>query len=318
MRVSDRVLKSTVFLGKMKAERFMPTATAFFVSHTHKGDHFLFLVTCAHAVQGRDVHPRFNLSAGGCHVAPPILANQWFFHPDATRFVDVAVAPIGFDIDVFDTAHIPLSTFCTPEILEERDVGIGDELFFPSLFAYHAGAGRNLPVMRSGIIAGMPIEPIQTQSGPIKAYLIEGRSISGHSGAPVFINFAAPRTYYGDKKIKLPSPANSQAYRLLGLVRGFIRADDVGEYITDDPPKQEDLWVNTGISTVIPATEIAETILQEGIFELMDDAIAAAKKAGEEQPASIDAKGPTAQESDNPSHKEDFIRLLGAAAKAKK
>jgi hypothetical protein len=322
MRISDKVLKSTLFLGKMVGSRFKPTATAFFVSHKHKEGYFLFLVTCAHAVQGMEVHPRFNLTAGGTDVAKVIPANNWFFHPDATRFVDVAVVPIGFSVTTYDTAHIPLEHFCTPEILEARDVGVGDELFYPSLFAYHAGTGRNLPVMRSGTIAGMPIEPVQTKSGPIQAYLMEGRSISGHSGAPVFINFAVPRTYYADKSITLPHPKDAQAYRLLGLVRGFIRADDVGEYITDDPPEQEDLWVNTGISTIIPAQEIAETILQDDIIALMDEATIAAKARGEEQPASILRSAPkevgSEPESDNPSHKEDFTSLLGAAARSNK
>jgi hypothetical protein len=289
MRISDRVLKSTVFLGKKEGARFSPAATAFLVSHkAGKGDAvFLYLVTCMHAVVGKVVAPRFNTMTGGCKVLPSIPAGDWYFHPDATRFIDVAVAQIGFSLDPFDVAHIRLEDFCSTEILTDRDVGIGDELFFPSLFAYHAGTGRNLPVMRAATLAGMPIEPVETKSGPMQAYLIEGRSISGHSGSPVFINFLAPRSYYADRTVGLPHPMQSQAYRLLGLIHGFIRADDVGIYITDQPPKQESLWVNTGISLVIPAAQISETILQDDLEAVREDALKEARRSGEAQQAGI-------------------------------
>jgi hypothetical protein len=319
MRISDRVLKSTVFLGKLKrGGQFSPTATGFYVSHQYRGGYWLYLVTCAHAVQGQEIRPRFNMLDGTSLIGDPIPADRWFFHPDETRFIDVAVAPITFDMSKVDVAHIPLTDFCSDEVVADRDIGVGDELFFPSLFAYHAGTGRNLPIMRSGTLAGMPIEPLQTKSGPIKAYLMEGRSISGHSGSPVFINFLANRSYYGDKKIQLPHPAQSQAYRLLGLVRGFIRADDVGEYITDQAPEQEDLWVNTGISTIIPAQEIQETMLQDDLVAEMDAACEAAKRNGIEIPSSIMTESASAPMPDNSSHKEDFMRLLNAAAKSNK
>jgi hypothetical protein len=328
MRVGDRVLKCTVFLGYARTdpfgkEVFKPASTAFLVSHIHNGHNFINLVTCAHSVQGKELSVRINARDGVADVFGPITPDSWRFHPDSDRrFVDVAVVPIPFDLSSYDIACISTADFCTPEIIDERDVGIGEELFYPSLFTYHAGSGRNLPVMRSGTLSAMPVEPLQTNSGPIRAYLMEGRSISGHSGSPVFLNFLAPRTYYADKAVKLPHPGQSQAYRLLGLVRGFIRADDVGEYVTDEVPKEESLWVNSGISSIIPASEIYETITQPEIVDMMDRSIKEARERGEEVPASISVEKLVATQaaSDvaaNPAHREDFTRLVDAASRKK-
>ena len=74
---------------------------------------------------------------------------------------------------------------------------------------------------------------------------------------------------------------------------------------------------------MIPAIDIAETILQPDTIQSMDDAIAAHKSAGEEQPAGILRKPPketpaAEPEAENPDHLEDFTSLLSAAVKPPK
>jgi hypothetical protein len=104
-------------------------------------------------------------------------------------------------------------------------------------------------------------EPVKTEAGSVSAYLIEARSIGGHSGSPVFVNMLAPRAHQTTSSHSLPLPGELKDYYLLGLIRGYLLAKDSGEYATVDHPK-EDLWVNSGIATVIPAQDIWDTLSQ--------------------------------------------------------
>jgi hypothetical protein len=283
MRVSDKVLKCAVFLGNVGSRGvFVPEATGFIVAKNTAEGAFQYVVTCQHCVVGKKLRIRSNLKAGGASVSAVEYADSdWYFHPDShNRFVDVAVLPVTMPWDVWDVIPVTTTDFCDGATISGRDIGIGDELFYPGLFIHHSGQGRSLPVMRAGTLAAMPHEEITTRSGPIKAYLMEGRSIGGHSGSPVFVNFLAPRSYYADKLVRLPHPTQDQRYRLLGLVRGHLKAADSGEYIAEDTDKQ-DLWVNSGLATVIPASEILETLDQEDLETARQEAIAALARSAD-------------------------------------
>ena len=316
MRVSDRVLKCVVFVGVEKKDAFEPLGTGFVCRVEQRHVAFQYVVTAQHVLNNlkEPISIRVNRHDGkAVPITPP---RGWYYHPDNSRFVDVAVAPIHLPPDTFDIVNVPTRDFCKEEFVNARDVGIGDELFYPSLFMHRRGLHRNHPVMRFGILAAMPVEPVITRSGPIKAYLMEGRSIGGHSGAPAFVNFLAPRSYYADRHVPLPHPKDAQAYRLLGLIRGYLKATDTGEYVTDDP-QTEDLWINSGISSIIPASEIIDTLMQEELVRqrnedekrIMDglaDVPTSARPASDSAPSSSDA---------NPDHREDFMRLVDVAAR---
>lgn len=236
MRVADKVLKCVVFIGVKKPGGFEPLGTGFVIMVQQRQVGFQYVVTAQHVLNSlkEPISIRVNRKNGEAEpIEPP---RGWYYHPDESRFVDVAVAPILLQPDMYDIVHVPSRDFCKEEFLTARDIGVGEELFYPSLLMYRRGQHRNHPVMRFGTLSAMPVEPVQTQSGPIKAYLMEGRSIGGHSGAPVFINFMAPRSYYADKPIMLPHPNQAQAYRLLGLIRGYMKAKDTGGDVSLDTP----------------------------------------------------------------------------------
>jgi hypothetical protein len=270
MRVGDRILKCAVFLGLLHGDdRFEPLSTAFLVAKGSPDLAFLHVVTTQHSVMNRPkLWVRLNRLDGRAHVsASPI--ERWYFHPDSdNRFVDVAVAPVLFPTDVFDYATVYVdSEISDKETIAKRDIGIGDEVFYPGLFMHHVGSDKNLPLLRAGTIATMPDEMVRTGSGRQWLYLIESRSIGGHSGSPVFNNMLAPRSYFREKMVRLPMPGENYPYPLLGMIRSHFTAEDSGEYVTPDP-ERERLWVNTGIATVVPAWEIKETIDQQ---ELADE-----------------------------------------------
>ena len=107
----------------------------------------------------------------------------WWYHPTDKESVDVAA--FGWDEPKgLDVVGVPSEMFLTDEIIQESNVGPGDEVFYPGLFSRHAGAEKNLPILRSGNIAMMPTEDLPDAKigdyrGLIDAYLIEARSMGG-------------------------------------------------------------------------------------------------------------------------------------------
>lgn len=266
MRVSDFMQKCAVFIGQTLDGEFRPLATGFLVGYPFKDGAFQYLVTAAHCVTGKtDLQLRVNLRTGQSQIFD-IPSDQWIFHPDTDRVVDVAAMNSSVSLFFYDVEQISLrKEMLTDELIKRWDIGIGDEVFFPGLFVHHSGQGRNLPIVRGGTIAAMRDEPIRTGSGSMSAHLIEARSIGGHSGSPVFVNIAAPRPYQATESRPLPLPGERKDYYLLGLIRGHFRAKDTGEYLISDPAT--DLWVNSGIAIVIPTQDIWDTLSQPELEE---------------------------------------------------
>ncbi|GAG19183.1 unnamed protein product, partial [marine sediment metagenome] len=118
---------------------------------------------------------------------------DWTFHlSDAA--VDAAVLPWLPSREKFLFKAIPEKMVATDEVLQANHVGAGDEIFLTGLFASHAGSVSNLPIIRIGNIALMPEVRVKVREfGMIDAYLVEMRSIGGHSGSPVFVHIGGTR-----------------------------------------------------------------------------------------------------------------------------
>jgi hypothetical protein len=315
MRVSDRVLKCVVFLGVGKDENFKPYGTGFLIIVQQGVLEIQYVVTAMHVIDGPEpIVVRVNKKNGKPDYIEPLRG--WYVHPDHGRYVDAAVAPIILHPHTYDIVCIRTREFCKDTTVTARDVGVGDELFYPSLFMHHRGAGLNLPVMRAGTLAAMPIEPIITKSGPIKAYLMEGRSMGGHSGAPVFVNFTAPRNYNPERPIPLPTPAEAMMpYRLLGVLRSYLKAKDTGEYLAEEQAAK-DLWVNSGISTIVPSDDIIEILMQPDLVkQRMDDANEHLKRMDVPTTGRPADDSSASGDEENPRHLEDFKRLVDVAAR---
>lgn len=313
MRISDKVLKCAVFLGVLENDAFRPLGTGFLVVVPEGGLAFQYVITCQHNIiqaGARPLHIRVNCISGGARVTEEIPPEEWSYHPDSSRrFIDVAVMPIRLPPDIFDIVCVKFGDLWPREKVEERNIGVGEDLFYPGLFVHHSGQKSNLPIMRSGILSAMPVEPVGTPRGPIEAYLMESRSIGGHSGSPVFANLFDRRNFYTDRPAPLPHPKEETRYPVLGLLRSYFKATD--ESISTEMPG-DDLSLNSGISTIIPSWEIIETLMREELILEREKAVDTQRKLSAEVEAS------TAPARDNPSHKEDFTRLLDAAVRSNK
>ena len=214
-------------------------------------------VTAAHVIrQAKTPVLRFNKRfEDGIDVfeAP---ASRWAQHPDGD---DISVCPLQINTKFLRTLGIETDRFLSISRIESENIGIGDDVFMLGRFAQHSGSKtQNIPVVRFGNISTMPTEPIESPHG-IKqvSFLVECRSIPGHSGAPVFVykrlDFEKPDPVSPVTGLKLPDVGGtrqlvSDGYWLLGM--NWCHLEDQGKE-------------NTGMAGVIPAWKILEVINTE-------------------------------------------------------
>ena len=254
MRVPDEVRQCVVFIG-------LPTkigrgeigiefrGTAFFVgvpSESIEGLDYVYLVTAKHVakrLEGKRFLVRINTADGRSGVLMG-EGTRWWYHP-TDESVDVALITFA-PPPQFEYKRIQTSMFVSDEMIRNKRIGPGDEVFITGLFAQLSGSERNLPVVRMGNIAMIPGESIPTSIGDIEAYLIEARSIGGISGSPAFV--------------RETTDLGIGSFHFLGLMHGHW----------DIPTRQrsyvEDVYsagtVNIGIAIVVPAKKILEVLNQ--------------------------------------------------------
>ena len=179
MRVPDDIKDSVCFLCVKTPTQTLYGGTAFVIQTTEEPAsdlHWNYLVTARHSVKIAyglgDVYVRFNTKGGSPKLIK--LADQWVY-PDSESS-DVAVMPIQLTSDL---QYIPIdkSICVTDAQIKQHNIGIGDDLLIVGLFTQRHGTQNNIPIVRSGIIASMPDEPLQDQESGLdyNAYLAEVR-----------------------------------------------------------------------------------------------------------------------------------------------
>ena len=262
MRIPDLVKHNPVFLVVEVDGQERMVGTAFVMSvpsDVHAGRKYGYLVTARHCVaQGqqfgdigvrvnRRAHPELALSADGAFELTGSESfgplHEWVFLDDPAN--DVAVHAF---MPPTEFAFVPVmeESWTTPEIVKEEDIGVGDELLVVGLFASHVGHEVNRPIVRSGIIAAMPDEPLRDELSGLsyEAYLAEVRSVGGLSGSPVWMVIRPWRM-----TPRRTGPESRLHFYLLGLIRGHWQKQ--GEWLADIAAAEHEL-LNTGIAIVTP------------------------------------------------------------------
>lgn len=266
MRVPDEIRDCVVFIEIYKLGISMGISTGFYVN-VPVGDRNLscnYVVTAKHCLESKDgVLPddiviRLNSTNGerkDIHTDP----NDWV--RDLTS--DVACLLIPVDASTHQIRVLPTSMFATQEVLDERQVGAGDEVFVTGLLVFHPGKTRNMPVVRLGCIAGMPQDPVRLSTGEDVVALVEVRSLGGLSGSPVYVHFPFWRDLPGGGSITVPpekvTASSGGKFRLLGVMHGFypVRQND------PENVSQGDENMNTGIAVVVLADRILRLLNRE-------------------------------------------------------
>lgn len=268
--IPNDIRKSVVFIFYKNGESEYLCGTAFFIAVPlpNVTKQFLtYLVTAKHVIKNIEimskknkadgkVYIRLNNNDGDANHSLRTEISDWKFHPIDTS-VDAAVLSGTPPHKTFDYRNIPISMAVTDEFIKKEEIGAGDEVFLAGLFNSHYGKKKNLPIIRTGNIALMPEEKVNTRSfGDLDAYLIEARSLGGLSGSPVFVYLGHMRA----KTTGINLGGDGSIFGWLGLMHGHWDIDEDSVDSEIDSTNIVGKSVNMGIGIVVPATKIIEII----------------------------------------------------------
>lgn len=281
------------------------------------------------------------------HEGPPDVIEfgpeEWHFRPGLN---DVAIVPLTLDGRIHDIAATSTKMFARRD--DNFDIGVGEDTFMIGLFIDHHGTSKNVPSARFGNISMMPNEAaaIKQPTGYRGVgYVVDMHSRPGFSGSPVF----AYRTFgselgevYETRYQKLEDLTLEKdptgrfrgemrvpsQIRLLGIhwgqftERWELKNRELSEAHRMELVKDGSSFVEgvSGMTCVVPAWEIWE-MLEMRENKRPRDALIAQRRAAHlakyravPKAESAGATSPPANDA-NPNHQEDFMRLVGAAAR---
>ncbi|WP_166302406.1 trypsin-like peptidase domain-containing protein [Bradyrhizobium sp. 2S1] len=303
-RIVDRCLNSVAYLYPSEAEAedgVKQGGSGFFVGIRlgPANMELLCVVTNRHVVDRGSATVRVNTPDGRFDIIP-LDGAKWHYHPDGD---DIAVCPIGINTTLHQISSISSDAFLTKKMIEQYDVGVGDDTFVVGRFTSREGKARNIPSVRFGAIAQMPAEPIVLDGGIAQeSYLIEARSIPGYSGSPVFFTIppapGPPPIVNPSDDIKAQMPEflkmvgynqKRQNYYQLGpwlLGIDYCHIYDtvpVINSLTGAPVANMHVRSDTGMMGVIPAWRLTDILEGPGIVAVVNDYKAAIERGKKEQ-----------------------------------
>jgi hypothetical protein len=255
-----------------------------------------FLATAAHVaekLEGSDFYIRGNKVTGAlAEIKVEESSARWWYHPTEKRAVDAALTVLPTNARV-GLAILPIFVpmFATGSIIADRSLGVGDEVFVAGLFKNAKGTSKNIPIIRIGNVAMMPLEkiPFPTEEHPdqsIYAYLLESRSIGGLSGSPVSIRetISVPAGFKAKPGFKLnavnsptPEEVGLEKLQLAGVGRFYFFGSMIGHWRVPVGNATQQEAVNMGIAPMVPAHKILEIFQQPELINTMNRLNAAAR-----------------------------------------
>jgi len=274
-RVHQRVIGSALYLyrNEPEAEEGEQIGGSGFIvgqpSERNPNTVHLYAVTNAHVAGQGGVVPRAMTHRGEVRVFDR-SRHDWWLHPDGD---DVAICWLGTQLDDSD---LELQWIRRDWIVRAEDFGIGpSRLEFPWMtgpvvagedtfsvirFIGYDGRERNAPMVRFGnLTSAEPIGIWQEYAGIRRiqeSFLIEARSLLGHSGAPVFAYRLGSYFDGGAPPIETPL--------LLGIGFGHLKhpEDEKAEFELEmaRPGRPTPGRYNAGIMTVVPGWKLADLL----------------------------------------------------------
>ena len=321
VRISDDARDCSVFLGFSLGDDFKVVGTGFAIVYLGGADKSIFLVTAAHVAKSLIDTPfaiRMNADNGAAGIQE-IERGSWVFHED--KNVDIAILPFDPpDWSEKTLKCLPTSYFLDDELENNLNIGAGDSVQVVGLFRLKQLKQKNLPIVHTGHIALIQSDesfPMGKGADTIhvKAHMVEISGLEGLSGSPAYVRntvtFDSDAHDFPGTTVKAFTTAPGGLY-LLGVWVGAWPA------IPDSTLKNElgidaGLMVPVGMGFVIPAKRIMEILHLPEIEDMRTKAIRERDDSFAARPLFLPV-APRAN-GENPTHREDFSRLLNVAAK---
>lgn len=257
--VPSDVKKCIAFIFRSDDNQNYAIGTGFFVGykHTDKSDISIFLVTARHVLfdekGNKHSHLFLRMNERGTGIAKDfniIDSDAWFFHENESA-VDIAVQPIS--PGNADFKYISSKHFITKEIIENNQIEVGDEVFYPGLLTYHMGREKISPIVRFGKLALITDE--ETIDGQFYHFIDSG-NIPGHSGAPVFL-WASPT------RLASQGAVGPRIFGLYGIVVGVIEYNKKLEVTIPRKTYHQNIPLDSrsgGITAIVPVKFLFEIL----------------------------------------------------------
>lgn len=324
LRIRDDLRKSVVFIGRAEYDdpenHFEPDGTGLLLGY----DGCPYLVTAAHIAKeledGR-FYLRVNTKDGEVDFIQ--VENARWHTLERNKSVDIALTPFIVPAEgKHDCQFLNAEEFLwLPKKEHEHwGIGVGDLVYAVGLFKLWYGKKRNLPIVHCGNIAMVPEDdtlevedwnsddPDATKL--VESYLIECHALDGLSGSPVYVR---PSGRMPGKYILTKTGEEIDA-RVVGdnlLLLGIFQASwdaKAAKRLAEQQGQEVLVPVNVGI--VVPAEKLKEVLDM--------DELKAARNVERKKFTSVPSlKSTSKKDAQNPNHKEDFNRLLGAAVQKK-
>jgi hypothetical protein len=252
---------------------------------------------------------------------------------------DLSAIDLTDDLKEADQISVfPENSFTTKEMIEKMYISYGEELCMLGFFVDHGAGKRNKPAARFGNLSLLADDEVLVEQphGILRpSHIVDMRSRTGFSGSPViawrmdfrllgmqdmYKPFAAEqsRHFFGS-----PNVADVRWYMgLFGIHCGQYR-DEVtvlaanrsdAERIGDPIREGDMLYIQSGMTIVIPAWRISE-LLDLEVFEMARQDRDERRREGWAKRPTPEAESASSSTDANPTHREDFTRLLGAAVR---
>lgn len=258
--IPENVLKCVAYIVKPDINENKPIGTGFFVAYRYQENFdkiYMFLVTARHVLfdESGQRHSRLlvrmnDKATGHLKDFDVLNSNRWFFYDDAAG-VDIAIHPL-LPRDV-DFLFIPSDTFVTKDLLTDKKIGIGDEVFYAGLLTYQSGSERIAPIVRFGRLA------LVTDERSIEGryyHFIDAGNIPGHSGSPVFL-WATPTRQSGNLS------AGPRIFGLYGIVSMVLEYSKELRFVLPKQTQLNPIPVDTrsgGVTGVVPVKYLVDIL----------------------------------------------------------
>lgn len=319
VRIGENARKCVVFFGVETEKGIEYGGTGFLVLDQERGVSIPFLVTCrhvaAHLSKFEQFFLRINTKDGGSKDLP-IEGADWSYPED--RSVDLAAVVFGFPSDSpYDVTHYRLADD-TVVSTKPFSLMTGDVVSIAGLFRLHSGRQRSVPFVHTGNIAVIadskelvPMrDRVTNEIIDTEAHLIEAQTLDGLSGSPAFLHETASLTGFHE----IRHPVAFRGAVLLGVYSGSWDGEP-GTILAADRGLRGQIRVPVGVGTVVPVPKLLSLLrdhpdMKKARTIIANDRLA---KSAASQDSALPAAPPT--NGGNPTHREDFMRLVDAAAR---
>jgi hypothetical protein len=251
---------------------------------------------------------------------------EWIFKPKPVLNDVVVSPPLALIRNTHKAESILLSSLLTTAKEKELDINAADDVFMVGRFVDYDGIEVNAPSFRFGHISILSAMIKQPTGAVARSIVVDMHSRTGYSGSPVFVYRTAGSFFFEGGKGQLVGAGHTM--ELLGIHWGqFPELWELKDKEKLTGAKKSTALITdgkyvdglSGMTCVVPAQVIRDVLELPELAAMREEEEQKILREIGENPLGPKAESAGssvgATTTANPNHREDFMRLLGEAAR---